>query len=151
MALSIYLSAALILPISRGWAHIRVYELLVKAAIIWGMISSAIAIIIDLEPSSWFSAHLSEDLVLHSIALGFAGNIFLAYSRYLLPYSPFTAMARAVDLYVAILANIAIVSRILHPILRPFAEPLIGIISGLLTLILLGIIIARLIREGFKK
>jgi len=151
MALSIYLSAILMLPISRGWAHIRVYEFLVKVALIWGLISSAIAIIIDLAPSLWFSAYLSEDLVLHSLALGFAGNIFLAYSRYLIPYSPFTAMARAVDLYVALLANTAIASRILHPILRSFTEPFLGISAGLLTLILLGVIIARLIKEGFLR
>jgi hypothetical protein len=105
MALSIYLSAILMLPISRGWAHIRVYEFLVKVALTWGLISSAIAIMIDLAPSLRFSAYLSEDLVLHSLALGFAGNIFLAYSRYLISYSLFTAMARAVDLYVALLAN----------------------------------------------
>lgn len=148
MAFSIYLSAILMLPISRGWAHIRVYELLVRVALIWGLIISTIAIMIDLEPSLKFSAYLSEDLVLHSIALGFAGNIFLAYSRYLLPYSPFTAMARAVDLYVALLANTAIASRVLHPILRYFAEPFLGIAAGLLTLILLGIITARIIKEG---
>lgn len=79
------------------------------------------------------------------------GNVFLAYSRYLLPYRPFTqAIAEAVDIGVAVLINTASALMISLPLLRSDWRlwGVAALPSGVLMILCTGFIVTRILARS---
>lgn len=125
LAGSMIIAGALLIPRKSSAKLLREYELSIKISIPWGL--SGLLLGLTSIPGSM-------DFLTHTLALGFVGNVFMAYSRFLLPYRPFTpGIMRALDLPTIVIINIGILFRALHSLLLwqlgGMGEAILGVLS----------------------
>ncbi|GAY25441.1 hypothetical protein ATG_06440 [Desulfurococcaceae archaeon AG1] len=141
ITVAIAMLGILLIPRKSGSKILREYEVSIKLSIPWGLVGLL---------AGFITIPGSMDFLTHTLALGFVGNIFMAYSRFLLPYRPFTpGMMRALTLPVIVTINIGILLRTLYGLL--IYQPLEGIwivVLGALSLlssIIMGSVLALVV------
>ena len=116
LTVAIAMLGILLIPRKGNSKILREYEVSIKLSIPWGL-SGLLAGLVTIPGNM--------DFLTHALALGFVGNIFIAYSRFLLPYKPFTpGMMRALTLPVIVAINIGVLFRTLYGLL--LHQPLEG-------------------------
>ncbi|HWQ16589.1 MAG TPA: hypothetical protein VNL13_01990 [Sulfolobales archaeon] len=109
LTVAIAMLGILLIPRKSGSKILREYEVSIKLSIPWGL-SGLLAGLMEIPGNM--------DFLTHTLALGFVGNIFIAYSRFLLPYKPFTpGMMRALTLPIIVAINTGVLLRTLYGLL----------------------------------
>jgi len=122
--------------------NVVAYTNYLRAGHIWGLIFSLILILSDVGMIG-----SPNDLYIHILMLGFVGNVFAAYSRFLIPIKPFAlVLPRALDNRFIAILNLMIVFRALSSIgLLGASQPITYLLAGTMAIAIILYIISRLV------
>jgi len=122
--------------------NVVAYANYLRAGHIWGLVFSLILILSDVG-----MIRSSNDLYIHILMLGFVGNVFAAYSRFLIPIKPFAlVLPRALDNRFIAILNLMVIFRALSSIGLPgVSQPIIHLLAGAMAIAIILYIIYRLV------
>ncbi|MEM4970993.1 MAG: hypothetical protein QXE01_07060 [Sulfolobales archaeon] len=131
----------------KGWkssrsGNVGAYANSLRIAHLWGI---AFSLILMLSHAGLVRA--SNDLYIHMLMLGFVGNVFAAYSRFLIPLKPFAiVLPRILDNRFIVFLNLMIILRVLSSIDLPGAsQHIIYMLAGVMAIAIILYIIYKVV------
>ncbi|MEM1606462.1 MAG: hypothetical protein QXW41_09480 [Fervidicoccaceae archaeon] len=122
--------------------NVGAYANSLRIAHLWGITFSLILML-----SHAGLVRAPNDLYIHMLMLGFVGNVFVAYSRFLIPLKPFAiVLPRILDNRFIAFLNLMIILRVLSSIDLPGAsQPIIYMLAGVMAIAIILYIIYKLV------